>query len=167
MFLRSWEQGNNGSKQQRLLEHHEKQTFGDPSCNQKVGFQSQYDLLRRVRCHHHTSECRFIKRRVWLYRARWCLLIIPLLWILGRPWKFPGQKTCFRKPSRPLAHQQEPKYAMSNYSASALQPHIAYGASNVHAISVHADVVVPNASCTLSPKRSSADLAEYQSQWSL
>ena len=158
MFLPSWEQGDNGAKQQRLFQYHEKQTSGDPGRNEKVGFQGQYDLLRGVRCRHHTSECRCIKRRAWLYRARWCVLILPLLWILGRPRKFPHEKTCSSIPSGPLVHQQEPIYAMSNYSASALQPHIAYGASNAHGIAVHTDIVVPNASCKYFPRRSPVGL---------
>ena len=166
MVLRSWEQGDDGADQQQILQHHEKQPFGDPSCNEKVGFQCQSGLLSGVKCRHHTSHCRCIKRRRWLHRARWCLLIVPLLF-LGRRWNSQSENTCSRGLRRPLAYPQEPVYAMSNYSASALQPHIAYGASNAHAISVHANVVAANATCTLYPLRSSADLAKYRLQWFL
>jgi hypothetical protein len=152
MFLRSWAQGHNGAHLPRPYQHHEKHTFGAPTCNEKVEGQSQYGLLNEVRCYHHTSDCRCIRRRLWLHRAQWCLLIIPL-WLLVRPRNslyegdFPGST------KRPIAHQQEPLYAMSNYSVSALKPHAAYGASNAHAINVHANVVVPNVTCTLSPNR--------------
>ena len=150
MFLRSWEQGENGTP--HPYRYHEKQTFGGPTCNEKVQRESQYDLLREVRCRHHTSGCRCIKRRAWLHRAQWCFLIIPL-WLLVRPWNCLYQDHFSRNPKRPFAHQEEPHYAMSNYSASALQPHTAYGVSNAHGINVHVNAVIPNVTCTLSPDR--------------
>lgn len=152
MFLRSWAQGDDGTNSPRPHQHHEKQSFGDPTCNEKVEGQSQYGLLNGVRCYHHTSGCRCIKRRVWLHRAQWCLLIVPLL-LLVRPWKSLYEDDSSRNPKKPLAHQQEPLYAMSNYSVSALKPHSAYGVSNAHGINVHVNAVVPNVTCTLSPNR--------------
>ncbi len=147
MFLRSWDQGNNGTHQHRLHRHHEKQTFGDPICNEKVVFQSQNDLLKG-------EECPNIKRRAWLYRTRWYLLALPLL-LWGRPWDYIYEKTYAGNPSRPLAPQQEPLYVMSNYPLSALQHRVAYGVSTANAITnVHADVVVPNVTCMFSLKRS-------------
>ena len=167
MFLRWWNQGNHSTREHSLHRHDEKQTFGDLICNEKVVFHSQDDLLRGVRCRHHTEDGPSIKKRVWLQRTRWCLLILPLL-LWARPWSYIYQKSCTRNSSRPLAPQQEPRYAMSNYPVSALNPHVAYGVSTAHAITnAREDVVVPNVTCMFSLKRSPPDLAEFQYQWFL
>ena len=148
MFPRSWpREADNGTNQSRQHHPDRKQTFGNASCNEKLDFESQLDLLRGFQCHRHPSgsECASIKRRVWLHRARWCLLIVPLYFFYLRPWTPPSADfTVSRHPVRPPPSKPKPHYAMSNYSTSALRAHSAYGVSNAHGLNVHVNAVVPN-----------------------